>query len=283
MAQSQLATQTPVEVVAAPVDITKLLTKTADIEESFKTTFINTDRSSQCFRWLDELRFVKQCGRVVGPRDVGKSRSLIEYRENNDNHVSYVRAWSNSSSKRLFSQILKDINHAAPQGKQQDLRTRLAGSLGPFGIELLLIDNADNLQPEALMDLKQLHDESGVPIVLVGGQLLDDRLCAYDLLTCFPTLFDFDRFELEDFQITLRTIEREILKLPQTSNLSEGISFEILTISTDYRIGVLIKILVKAVLHSLKKGHSKVDEDILAHIASRYGRRYVPIEARKDK
>jgi DNA transposition AAA+ family ATPase len=46
----------------------------------------------------------------------------------------------------------------------------LAGSLELFGIELLIVDNADNLQREALLDLKQLFDESGVPIVLVGGQ-----------------------------------------------------------------------------------------------------------------
>jgi DNA transposition AAA+ family ATPase len=79
-----------------------------------------------------------------------------------------VKAWSNSSSKRLFSQILKDINHAAWRGKSKDLRARLAGCLELFGIELLLIDNADNLQREALIDLKQLHEESGVPLVLIG-------------------------------------------------------------------------------------------------------------------
>ena len=280
MAQSQLAVQAPVEVLAPQLDLTDVLAKAAAIEELFKAAFIPTDRASQYFRWLDELRLLKQCGRVIGPRDVGKSRSSLHYREEDRKRVSCVKAWSNSSSKRLFSQILKDINHAAPRGKRHDLRARLAGCLEPFGIELLLIDNADNLQREALLDLKQLHDESGVPIILIGGQDLDSILQNFDLLTCFPTLFEFDRLDYEDFQKTLRTIELDILALPQASNLSEGISFEILATSTQAQMGALIKILTKAVLHSLKKGYGRVDETILSNIANRYGKRYIPLEAR---
>ncbi len=280
MAESQLAVQLPVEVLAPQIDLTDVLVKTAAIEDLFKTAFIPTDRASQYFRWLDELRVLKQCGRVIGPRDVGKSRSSVHYREEDRRRVSCVKAWSNSSSKRLFSQILKDINHAAPTGKRQDLRSRLAGCLELFGVELLLVDNADNLQQEALIDLKQLHEESGVPIVLVGGQDLDSSLQNFDLLTCFPSLFEFDRLEYEDLQKTLLTIELDILALPQASNLSEENLFEILAISTEARIGILIKILTKAVLHSLKKGHGKIDEGILYNIANRYGKRYVPLEAR---
>ncbi len=172
---------------------------------------------------------------MIGPRDVGKSRSSVQYREEDRKRVACVKAWSNSSSKRLFSQILKNINHAAPRGRRHDLRDHLAGCLEPFGIELLLVDNAENLQREALVDLKQLYEESGVPIILIGGQDLDSSLQNFDLLTCFPTLFEFDRLDYEDFQKTLRTIEMDLLALPQVSNLAEGTLFEILLISTEAR------------------------------------------------
>ncbi|MBW4421077.1 MAG: ATP-binding protein [Myxacorys californica WJT36-NPBG1] len=283
MAQSQRAIQIPVEILAPQLDLTDVLVKTAAIEELFKTAFIPTDRASQCFRWLDELRLLKHCGRIIGPREAGKSRSSVHYREEDRKRVSYVKAWTNSSSKRLFSQILKDINHAAPRGKRQDLRARLAGCLELFEIELLLIDNADNLQREALFDLKQLYEESGVPIVLIGSQDLDNSLQNFDLLTCFPTLFEFDRLDYEDFQKTLRTIEHDILALPQASNLSEGRLFEILAASTQAHMGIVIKILTKAVLHSLKKGYGKVDEAILCNIANRYGKPYIPPEARRNR
>jgi DNA transposition AAA+ family ATPase len=282
MARSQLATQTTVEVLAPQLDSTAQLAKVAEIEEIFRTAFIPTDRASEYFRWLDELRFLKQCGRVIGPRDVGKSRTSIHYRQEDRKRVSYVRAWSESSSKRLFTQILKDINHAAANGKREDLRPRLAGSLELFGIELVIVDNADNLQREALLDLKQLFDESGVPIILVGGQELDSKLDCFDLLTCFPTLFEFEKLDYEDFRKTLRTIELDILALPEASCLTEGTMFETLSISTEARIGILIKILTKAVLHSLKKGFGKVDVEILEKIASRYGKKYVPVEAEKE-
>ena len=280
MAQSELAIHVPVEVLATQLDITDLLAKAVTIEELFKTAFIPTDRHSEYARWIDELRILKHCGRAIGPKHVGKSRSSVNYREEDIKRVSCVKAWSNSSSRRLFSQILKDINHAAWRGKPKDLQARLAGCIKLFGIELLLIDNADNLQREALIDLKQLHEESGVPIVLIGGKDLDNTLVNFDLLTCFPTLFEFDVLDEEDLKKTLETIELDILALPQASNIWEGRLFEILRNSTQSRMGILIEILSKTVLHSLRKGHGKVDEGILSNIANRYGRQYVPLEVR---
>ncbi|HEY9800470.1 MAG TPA: ATP-binding protein [Leptolyngbyaceae cyanobacterium] len=280
MAQSQLAIQPNVETLAPQLDLNNQLAKVVEIEEIFSNCFIPTDRACEYFRWLDELRILKQCGRVVGPRDVGKSRASLHYREEDRKKVSYVRAWSASSSKRLFSQILKDINHAAPTGKREDLRPRLAGSLELFGVEQVIVDNADNLQREALLDLKQLFDESNVSVVLVGGQELDKILYDFDLLTSFPTLYEFERLEQDDFLKTLSTIEFDVLALPEASNLCDGIIFEILAESTGGRIGLLVKILTKAVLHSLKNGFGRVDQSILEKIANRYGKRYIPPENR---
>jgi len=194
-----------------------------------------------------------------------------------------VKAWSNTSSRRLFSQILKDIDHAAPKGRREDLRPRLAGCLEPFGIELLIIDNADELQREVLVDLKHLHESSGVPIVLAGDYALDSMLQNHDFRECYPALFEFDPLDETDFTKTLRTIEVDILNLPQPSNLAEGIIFETLATRTEARMGRVIKILTKAVLHSLKKGHGRVDEGVLLNIANRYGRKYIPLETRKKK
>jgi DNA transposition AAA+ family ATPase len=258
MANSQLATHVAVEVLAPALNMTDLIAKTAEIEELFKTAFIPTERASQYFRWLDELRLIKQCGRVIGLRDVGKSRSSLHYRHEDYKRVLYVKAWSNSSSKRLFSQILKDINHAEPGGKRKALRPRLAGCIGPFGIDLIVVDNADNLQKEAFLDLKQLYEESGVPIALVGSRDLDDGLENYDLLSTFPSLFEFDRLEEDDFRMTLRTIELDILALLEESNLAGDNIFGILAFSTGASMGSLIKVLTKAVLHSLRKATGKL-------------------------
>jgi len=281
MAQPQLAAQASVEVLAPKLDLTAMLAKTAEIEQLFKVAVIPTDRSSQYFRWLDEIRLIRQCGRVVGPRAVGKSHSSKHYRDESGKKVVYVKAWTGSSSKRLFGQILKAMKHAASTGKRHDLRSRLAGCLEPFGIEMLIIDNAENLQQEAFLDLKQLFEETGVLVVLAGSSELDDTLIELDLLPCFPGLFEFDRLDHDDFRKTLRTIELDVLQLPQASNLAEGTMFEILASSSGARMGVLIEILTKAVLHSLKKGYGKVDEATLIRVVDRHGQKYLPPEARQ--
>jgi DNA transposition AAA+ family ATPase len=277
--QSELAIHVPVEVVAPTIDITDLLAKAAAIEELFKAVFISTNRHSEYSRWLDELRAFKHCGRAIGPRHVGKSRSSAQYRDEHVKRVSHVEAWTNLSSQRLFSQILQDIKHAAWRGKRQDLRPRLAESLKLFGIELVLIDNAHHLQEDALIDLKQLHKESGVPIILIGSKKLDENLENGDLLTCFPTLFEFDTLDEKDFKNTLDDIEK-ILALPQSSNLSEGTLFQTLMVSTQAQIGVLIELISKVVLHSVKKGHLKIDEAVLNNIVHRYGKKYIALESR---
>ena len=103
------------------------------------------------------------------------------------------------------------------------------------------------------------------------------------MLSSFPNLYEFDRLEEEDFQKTLRTIELDILALPEASNLTEGAIFEILVATTGARMGVLVKILTKAVLHSLTNGFGRVDPAILGKIANRYGTKYIPPEARNKK
>lgn len=283
MSDAESITPVKTEVLAPQLGLKGAMTKAADIEALFRTTFIPTDRTSQYFRWLEELRLIHQCGRAIGPREVGKSRSSIEYRENDRKRVSYVQAWSNLSSRRLFSQILDDIKHAAHKGRRQDLRSRLSGCLPLFGIDLLIVDNAENLQIEALLDLKQIHEETNVPVVLVGGPELDSHLQKADLLLCFPNLFEFDRLDYEDFCKTVRTIETDILSLPQPSNLSDGHALEDLIVSTEMRIGVLIKVLQRAALHSLKKGHGRLDEAVFRSVAHRHGEAYIPIEARNRK
>lgn len=282
MADAPLAKKATVEVLTPQQDSKAKLAKVTEIEEILRTCFIPTDRAQEYFRWLDEIRLLRQCGRVIGPRNVGKSRSSIQYSEEDKKRISYVKAWSSFSSKRLFSAILQDIKHAAVMGRKEDLRPRLAGSLETFGIELVMIDNADQLQKEALLDLKNLFDESNVPIVLVGGRELDSLLDDVDLISNFPVLYEFERLSEEDFKKTLRTIEVEILALAEPSNLAEGNIFEILASNTGGKIGPLLKILTKAVLHSLDRGFNRIDVNVVEKIAVRYGKNYLPIEVKSE-
>ncbi|MBE9224010.1 ATP-binding protein [Phormidium sp. LEGE 05292] len=282
MANAPLAKKVSVGVLTPQQDLKAKLAKVIEIEEFIETSFIPTDRAQEYFCWLDELRLLKQCGRVIGPKGVGKSRASKQYYEEDRKRISYVKVWTSFSSKRLFSSILQDIKHAAVMGRKEDLRPRLAGSLETFGIELVIIDNADQLQKEALFDLKNLFDESNVPIVLIGSRELDILLDDVDLISNFPTLYEFERLSEEDFKKTLRAIEVDILALDEPSNLAEGNIFEILASNTGGKIGPLLQILPKAVLHSLNRGFNRIDVKVLDEIARRYGKKYLPIEAKSE-
>ncbi len=65
MARSQLAIQPSVEALAPELDLNAQLAKVIEVEEIFNNCFIPTDHASEYFRWLDELRILKQCGRVT--------------------------------------------------------------------------------------------------------------------------------------------------------------------------------------------------------------------------
>ena len=65
------------------------------------------------------------------------------------------------------------------------------------------------------------------PQLLAGVKELDELLQDCDLLTNFPTLYEFEQLEYDDFKKTLTTIELDILSLPEASNLAEGNIFEI--------------------------------------------------------
>lgn len=274
MTQTELAIHTPVEVLNTQLDINDLLAKIATIEELFKTSFIPTNCHSRYARWIDKSRILKRCGRAVSSSHTGISRSSIHYRNEDRKRISYVCASTKITSNKLFSLILKDVNHAAWRGNSKDLQARLVECLDVFGINLLLIDNAEYLQRETILDIKQIHKETGIPIILIGKRVLNSNLIKNDFSIYFPALFEFDPLDEEDFKKTLETIELDILALPQASNLWEGRLFEMLVSSTQSRIGILIEVLSEAVMDSLSKGHERIDETVLQNIANRNENNY---------
>ncbi len=277
MENAELVYQAAVEVLGPP--IADVDVKIAAIEEILRLGFIDTDQSQHFFGWLQEQQVLRQCGRVVGPRDTGKSRAAHYYAAGPSGlsgQVVYVKAPSNCSSRTIFSKILKGIHHAASFGKRQDIRPRTAGSLVDFGYQQVIVDNAQHLMREAVADLKDLFDDTRIPIVLVGVADVESRLDGYGLFESFPNLYPFEGLMEEDLRQTLMVIEQDILQLPELSGLAEGALFEALVKGSEGRIGKLVKIVHKATLKSLKRGHGKVDGSILMQSAMRYGQRYKP-------
>lgn len=247
----------------------------AEIEQSLRSQFIPTAYSKHYFEELDNYRSLRQGVRVIGERLTGKSAASRYYVQMPDKRAVLVSAPSNCSSRRLHGRILMAVGHAAPRGKRKDLYPRVAGCLRPFGYEMVIVDNAGNLQEEAFIDLKNLMDEQGITIVLCGTGDLDQLLEDYGLLDWFPHLYTFGSLNAPDLIATLNTIENQYLRLPEASRLAEGENFQTLTVETHSYIGKLIQVILAATLRSLEKGFQKIDSAILEKAANKLGAKYV--------
>lgn len=248
----------------------------AEIEQLLRSEFIPTEYAKHYFQELDKYRSLRQGVRVIGPRLTGKSAASQHYAQMADKRTVLVSTPSNCSSRRLHGRLLAAVGHAAPRGKRKDLRPRVAGCLRPFGYEMVMVDNAENLQKEAFIDLKNLMAEQGIGIVLCVTPDLDQLLEDYGLLDWFPHLYSFGSLTATDLIATLNTLENQYLKLPEASRLSEGQNLQMLALKTHSHIGKLIQIIQAATLRSLEKGFQKIDSEILAKVADKYGVKYKP-------
>jgi DNA transposition AAA+ family ATPase len=247
---SDLAPQVIVEVVASLAD-TKA--KVSALERIISSGFIPTQVAKTGINWIDERRFLKQCGRLVGPRESGKSRLCEEYENRDFDRVIRLKAPTNCSSKKLHRLILEEMNHAAKVRRRDDPRPIVVESVTSLGVEVILVDNAHNLDLEALSDLKDLYDETRVTIIFAGTSDLDISLEKAELLGSFPYSYPLNPLSEDDLKKVLDAIEEKALNLPYKSSLSEGEKFEILTTCTGSLIGRLMKLLPTAILHSIER------------------------------
>jgi len=250
MSESSLVSQPIVEVLAS---LTDTRTKVAALERLLSDGYVPTETGESGIKWIDERRFLKQCGRLVGPRGSGKSRLCEEYENRDFDRVIRVKAHTNCSSRKVHRLILKAMNHAAKIRRRDDPRPQVVESVEPLGIEVILIDNAHNLEIDAFSDLKDLYDEKKVTIIFSGTANLNVSLDNADLLESFPYSFSLGSLPDNDFRKILNTLEEKALNLPFQSQLSEGEKFEILIKCTGGFIGRLIKLLPTAILYSVQK------------------------------
>lgn len=252
----------------------------ADIKAELRDEFILTHYAQSYFKLLDSYRQMGQGVRVIGPPLTGKSKASKHYGEMLKNKTAYATASANCSSRRMHTRLLKAVRHADPGGRQTDVQAKLAGCLTPFGYEMIIVDQGENLQKEALKDLTHLIAHKGVAVVVCGTRELEQFLVDTGLIDWFPNLYSFGSLTCEDFKATLDKIENNYLRLPEASLLSQGENFQTLAIKTNAYIGKVINVIEKATFRSLKKGCRKVDSRILQQVANEYGNRYVePVTA----
>ena len=80
--------------------------------------------------------------------------------------------------------------------------------------------------------------------------------------------YELDRLDDKEFKQMVAIWERDVLQLPEPSNLAKGKTFTTLKTATKKLVGRLDMILRKAAIRSLRQGHQKVDPKILKQVMS---------------
>src|SRR5574344_744530 len=148
---------------------------------------------------------------VYGDYGLGKSQTILWWVTNND--AIYVRCNHKMSPRWLLSEIVEELDEI-PCYQSAHLFKQIEDKL-KFNTKILVIDEIDFLlnNASAIEVVRDLHDKIGIPIVLVGMSLAEQKLKRfkhiYDRLLCILKFETFPKNDVEKIVKELAEIEIE--------------------------------------------------------------------------
>lgn len=155
---------------------------------------------------------ITKIGLVYGNAGLGKTKTALYLSIQYD--AIYVRATNSMSPKWLLEEIAKELDKI-PRFYIADIFRQCVNAL-KINPQMIIIDEIDHLLKDfrAIESLRDLHDETGAPIILVGMQLAKHKLKKHThLFDRISEIYKFSEFEYSDIkQITEEISEVEITK-----------------------------------------------------------------------
>ncbi|MDJ0682626.1 MAG: TniB family NTP-binding protein [Xenococcaceae cyanobacterium MO_167.B52] len=253
----------------------------AEIDRLSRQPYLELNRVKNCHGWMYELLMSKSTGLLVGASRSGKTVTCKSFAERYNKFklgkgkrikpVVYIQIPVSCGSRDFFIKILKVLNKPT-NGSVSDLRERTLDAVAIHQVEMLIVDEANHLEQKTFSDLRHVYDEDelNLAVLLVGTTHRLQAVVKRDeqVVNRFLEEYEFDRLDDNEFKQMVGIWERDVLRLPQPSNLAKGKTFTTLKTATNKLIGRLDMILRKAAIRSLLQGHKKVDLDILQQVMS---------------
>ncbi len=132
---------------------------------------------------------------VYGDYGLGKSQTILWGVTNND--AIYIRCNYKMSGRWLLSEIVEELDEI-PYYQSAQLFKQIEEKL-KYNLKILVIDEIDFLlnNASAIEVVRDLHDKIGIPIILVGMNLAEQKLKRhkhiYDRLLCVLKFETFDK------------------------------------------------------------------------------------------
>ena len=155
---------------------------------------------------------IPKMGLVYGEPGLGKSQTALWLACKYDG--IYLRASNLMTGRWLLEEMVKELDEI-PRFYTADIFRQCVNTL-KSSPQIIIVDEIDYLLKDfrTIETLRDLHDETGVPIILVGMQLAKHKLKKHThLFDRISEIYNFTEFEYSDIkQITEEISEVEITK-----------------------------------------------------------------------
>lgn len=155
---------------------------------------------------------ISKIGLVYGNAGLGKTKTAL-YLSIQFNTI-YVRSTNKMTTKWLLEEIAKELDEI-PRFYTADIFRQCVNAI-KTNPQMIIVDEIDYLLADfrTIETLRDLHDETGIPIILVGMQLSKHKLKKHNhLFDRISEIYNFAEFEYSDIkQITEEISEVDIAK-----------------------------------------------------------------------
>ncbi len=247
-----------------------------------RTQIVELEQVNLIHRWLDGQRLCRQPGRILGESRTGKSSAITTYIKENppsqppglppEVPILSFTVPQECGAKELYCLIVETLNFRVVRGTTAELRRRAFKHLQDCKVEMLIIDEADRIKPKVFADVRDIFDNLGIAVILVGTDRLDAVIGRDEQVkNRFYAQFRVGVLNPIQFEQTVLVWEQQILKLPVSSNLTAKSTLKLLREKTRGYIGLLDMILRQAAIAALLKGEHKITIDTLTTVMAGYG------------
>lgn len=167
-----------------------------------KKNFIKTKNVKKFTALMNELQKlpgnIPKLALVYGSHGLGKSQTIQWWADKNDS--VYVRAAQGMTSRWLLSEIAEELGEE-PFWHTQETFMLIENHLRQ-NPKVIIVDEVDYLIEKSTVEtLRDLHDKTGCPIVLVGMSSADKKLARYPhLVDRIYKSFRFEPFDSDDIK-----------------------------------------------------------------------------------
>ena len=154
---------------------------------------------------IDKSNEVPKLGLIYGDPGLGKTQTAVWWATNND--AAYVRAQNKMTCRWLLEKIVYELGES-PSRKMADLIEQCITHLR-LKPQVIIIDEVDYLinRHRIVETLRDLHDLTGVPIVLIGMQEAKTKLGKYrHLYDRISEIIEFKPFSKDDLDVIVEEL-----------------------------------------------------------------------------